>query len=67
MRVILGSAVAAMVALSCLLMAIGQVGLIARYADAMPVQRLVPYATVSPRMIAAREGGPATDGWRRGG
>ena len=63
MRVILGSAVAATLALSCLLMAIGQVGLIARYADATPVQRPIPYATVSPRMIAAREGGPAVYGW----
>ena len=48
MRVILGSAVAATLAFSCLLMAI---------------ERLVPYATVSPIMIAAREGGPAVYGW----
>ena len=63
MRVVLGSAVAAMLALSCLLMAIGQVGLIARYANATSVQRLAPDATVSTRMIAAREGGPAVYGW----
>jgi hypothetical protein len=63
MRVVLGSAVAATLALSCLLMAIGQVGLIARYANATSVQRLAPDATVSTRMIAAREGGPAVYGW----
>jgi hypothetical protein len=63
MRVILGSVVAAMLALAGLSIAVGQAGLIARYDDAMPVQRLAPNATGPTRMIAAREGGPAVYGW----
>lgn len=63
MRVVLGSVVAAMLALAGLSIAVGQAGLTARYADAMPVQRLAPDATGRTRMIAAREGGPAIYGW----
>jgi len=63
MRVVLGSVVAAMLALAGLSIAVGQAGLTARYADAMPVQRLAPDATGRTRMIAAREGGPAVYGW----
>jgi hypothetical protein len=62
MRVVLGSVVAAMVALAGLSMAVGQADLIARYADAMPVQRLAPNAT-GPTTMASRAGGPAVYGW----
>jgi hypothetical protein len=64
MRVILGSVVAAVLALAGLSMAVGQAGLIVRYADAMPVQSLAANATGPTRMIAAREGGPVVYGWQ---
>ena len=63
MRVVLGSVVAAMLALAGLSIAVGQAGLIARYADASPAQGLAPNATGFTN-VAARESGPAVYGWR---
>jgi hypothetical protein len=63
MRIVLGSVVAAMLTLAGLLMAVGQVGLIARYADATPAQQVMANATSPTKMLAAREGGPAVYGW----
>jgi hypothetical protein len=63
MPVVLGSVVAAMLALAGLLMAVGQAGLIARYADAVPAQRVAADATRPTKTMAAREGGPAVYGW----
>lgn len=63
MRVVLGSVVAAMLALAGLLIAVGQAGLIARYADATPAQRVAANATGPTKTMATREGGPAVYGW----
>jgi hypothetical protein len=63
MRVVLGSVVAAMLALAGLLIAVSQAGLAVRYADAIPAQRVATNATSCTKMMAAREGCPAVYGW----
>jgi hypothetical protein len=57
MRVVFGSVVSAMLSLAVLLLAVGQAGLIARYADAAPANK------VASDSASTFKGGPVVYGW----